>query len=119
TLLQRLAHKAEFVIFQIAQPAMDQLGAGGGGVGREVVLLHQQHGEPAPRCVPGDAGAVDAAADDQKVSNITLLPAPCFDVHSPEPAAIVLNGPFARALAVQGTMCMSPGAWGGSLIERT
>ena len=33
---------------------------------REVVLLAQQHREAAPGRVAGDAGAVDAAADDER-----------------------------------------------------
>jgi hypothetical protein len=33
----------------------------------EVVFLHQQDGEPAPGCISGDPGAVDAPTDDQKI----------------------------------------------------
>jgi hypothetical protein len=36
---QRLAHQAEFVIFEIAQAAMDELGGGRGGAAGEIVHL--------------------------------------------------------------------------------
>ena len=45
---QRLAHQAELVLFQVAQPAMDQLGGGGGGGAAEVAALHQQTERPRP-----------------------------------------------------------------------
>ena len=52
---QRLAHQAEPAVLEIAQPAVDQLGRGRGGAGREIVLLDQQHPEPAAGGVAGDA----------------------------------------------------------------
>jgi len=53
--------QAELVIFEIAQPAMDQLGAGRGGRAGKIGLLDQQHAEAATGRVAGDADAVDAA----------------------------------------------------------
>ena len=41
--LQCFAHQAEFVVLEIAQAAVDQLGTGRGGVAREVVLFAQQY----------------------------------------------------------------------------
>ena len=64
---QRLAHQAELVIFEISQAAMDQLGAGRGGVAGEVGLLAQNHGQAAADGVARDPGAVDAAAHDKKI----------------------------------------------------
>src|SRR3546814_962147 len=46
----------------------DQLGGRGRGVGREVVLLAQQHAPAAAGQVSCDAAAIDAAADDQYVA---------------------------------------------------
>ena len=66
-LAQGVAHKSEVAVLQVAKPAVDQLGAGRRGVRGQIVLLAQQHVEAAPRRVPGDAGAVDAAADDEQV----------------------------------------------------
>ncbi len=42
-LLQRLAHEAEMKAFEVAQAAVNQLGAGGGGVRGEIVLLAEQY----------------------------------------------------------------------------
>ena len=64
---QRLAHQAELVVFEIAQAAMDQLGAGRRGGAGEVGLLGEQHLEAAARGIAGDAGTIDAAADDKQI----------------------------------------------------
>src|SRR5262245_12183576 len=64
---QRFAHQAELVVFQVAQPAMDQLGAGGGGGAGEVRLLGKHDLEPSARGVTGDAGAIDAAAHHEQI----------------------------------------------------
>ena len=69
-LAQRLAHEPEVVVLEVAQAAVDELGAAGRGVGREVVLLAQQHREPAAGGIAGDARAVDAAADDEQVEAV-------------------------------------------------
>ena len=66
-LLQRLAHQREVILLQVAQAAVDQLGAGGGGVRGQIVLLAKQHREAPPGCVARDAGAVDSPAHDQQV----------------------------------------------------
>ena len=65
--LQALSHQPEFVMLEIAQATVDQLGAGAGGVCGEIVFLHQQHRKAAPGGVAGDPGTVDAATDDEKV----------------------------------------------------
>ncbi len=66
-LIQRLAHQPEGAVLEIAQAAMDQLGGGRGGAGGEIVHLDQQHAQAAAGGVAGEAGAVDAAADDGEV----------------------------------------------------
>ena len=68
---QRLPHKAECVVFQIAQPAMDQLRRRRRGAARQVALLQQQNREPPPGGVPGNAGSVHAAADYGEVEYLT------------------------------------------------
>ena len=65
--LEGVAHEAELAVFEIPKPAVDQLGAGRGSVGGEVILLAQQDVETPPGRVAGDAGAVDAAADDEEI----------------------------------------------------
>ena len=66
-LLQRLAHQREFIIFQIAQPAVNELGRGGGGVRRQIVALDEHDRQPVQRRLARNGGSVDAAADDQEI----------------------------------------------------
>ncbi len=74
---ERLAHQPELVVLQVAKAAVHQLGRRRRGVRAEVVLLDQQHLQAAARGIAGDAGAVDAAADDQEVERLF-----CRSVHS-------------------------------------
>ena len=69
---QRLADKAEFEIFEIAQAAVEHLGRRGGGGGGKVAHLGQNHRQSPPRRVAGDAASVDAAADDEKIGCLTV-----------------------------------------------
>ena len=64
---QRLAHQAEFAVFEIAQAAMNELRRRRRGAGGEIVLLDQNDAEAAAGGVARDAGAVDAAADDGEI----------------------------------------------------
>src|SRR5690606_17280575 len=64
---QRLPHEPEFVMFEIAQAAVDQLRGPGRGSTGEVPHLYQQDLEIASRRVARDAAAVYAATDDQDV----------------------------------------------------
>jgi hypothetical protein len=66
---QRLAHQAEFVIFEIAQAAMDQLGAGRRCGAGEVCLLGKQDLQAPPRHRRDPA--FDAAADDEQIDRST------------------------------------------------
>ena len=70
--LQRLADQAEFVGFQVAQAAMDQLGRLGGGGAGEIVHFAEADLERPPRRVAGDACAIDAAADHEQVERPIL-----------------------------------------------
>ncbi len=72
--LQGFAHQLEFVIFEVAQAAVDELGAGRGGMLGQVMLLAQQHAQAAPGRIARDARAVDAAAYHQEI---------IFERHSP------------------------------------
>ncbi len=65
--LQRLAHEAELIMFEVAQPAVDQLGRFRRGAFGKVVCFEQQHARPAPGGIARDAGAVNAAADDDDI----------------------------------------------------
>ncbi len=66
-LRQRLGDEAEFVVFEIAQAAVDQLGAPRRRMRRQIVFFDQQYLQAASRRVARDARAVDAAADDGKI----------------------------------------------------
>ena len=59
---------------QIAQPAVDQLRAPPAGAERQIVLLHQRDRQSPGRGVQGDAGAGDAAADDDDVERSRRRP---------------------------------------------
>ena len=65
--LQRLAHQPEFVLFQIAQAAVDELGCLGRGGACEIVHFAKANLERPSRCVAGNTRAVDAAADHEQV----------------------------------------------------
>ncbi len=64
---QRFAHQAEFMVFEVAQPAMDQLGRCAGGTGAQIGPIAQEHAPATPGGVAGDAATVDASADDGEV----------------------------------------------------
>ena len=70
-LAQRLAHKAEFVMLQIAQSSVNELGGGRGRAGGQIVHFRQNDRKPAPGRVARDAAAVNAAADDGDVMNFS------------------------------------------------
>ena len=67
-LLQCLAHQAEFVIFEVPQPAVDQLGRGRRGVLGQVVFFTQDHRQATAHGITGDTDAVDAASDHQQIT---------------------------------------------------
>ena len=73
---QRLSHQTKFIIFEVAQSAVDQLAAGRGGCAGKIVLLDKQHRQAASCGVACDTGAVDAAANDDKVVLIHAGPVP-------------------------------------------
>ena len=64
---QGFADKPEIAGLEIAQAPMDQLRAGGGGVGGEVVLLDEKHLETPAGGIASNPRTVDAATDDQQV----------------------------------------------------
>ncbi len=66
-LLQRLANQGEMKTFEVSQPAVDQLGAGGRRMRREIVLLAQKNLETATCGITRNACAVDATADDEHI----------------------------------------------------
>ena len=63
TLNQGFPHQPEFVVLQIAQPAMDELCGGRRCRASKVALLQEQHFQAAAGSVARDGRAVDAAAD--------------------------------------------------------
>ena len=66
-LLQRLADQTEFEIFQIAQPAVEQLGLGRGRALRQIALFGQHDRQAASDSIAGNAAAIDAATDDEQI----------------------------------------------------
>ncbi len=70
---QRLAHQAEFVMLEIAQAAVDELGGPGRGSGREVGLFGERDAVAAADHVARDAASVDAAADHQNIEGAVFI----------------------------------------------
>ena len=73
TLDQRLAHEPEFVVFEIAQSAVDELAGSRGCPLGQIVLLAQDHREAAARRIARDARTIDAAPDDDEIDRLQLL----------------------------------------------
>ena len=90
-LRQRLFHQPEFVMFEVAQAAVDQLaGVGRGGRG-EIARLEQGNLQTPPRCISRNAYPVDAAADDDQIimfAHVHLLS--YFDLAKPSQCLISL-----------------------------
>src|SRR5690606_36867991 len=66
-LQQRLAHQPELEILKIAKAAVDQLGRARRRTARQIAHFTECDRVAAPRRVPRDAAAVDAAANDIKI----------------------------------------------------
>ena len=64
---QRLAHQPEFVVLEITQPAVDQLGRPRRRTTRQIAHLAQQHAQPTSGRVTRNAAAVDATPDDKQI----------------------------------------------------
>ena len=79
-LLQRLAHQPEFVMFEIAQAAMDELRRAGRGAGGKIVHLRKRDRIPTANRVTRDAAAIDAAADNENIESASLA-------HPPSPTS--------------------------------
>src|SRR6266498_373236 len=64
---ERFGDQPEFVIFEVAQSAVNELGAPRRGMRGEVILLDEQHLESASRGVARDTRSVDSTAGDDEV----------------------------------------------------
>jgi hypothetical protein len=62
-LAQRLAHQSDMHPLEVAKPAVDHLRGRRGGLRPASALFVEHDAVPAARQLPGDAAAVDAAAD--------------------------------------------------------
>jgi hypothetical protein len=71
---ERLANEAELERFEVAQPAVDQLGGGRGRRSAKIALVAEIDGKAAACCIACDAAAVDAAAYDGKIEDQLAQP---------------------------------------------
>ena len=71
-LVQGLAHERDVALFEIANAAVDELGAAARRALAEVVLLEQRDAVTASRSVDGHPDARRAAADDDDVPRLAL-----------------------------------------------
>ena len=74
---QRLSHQRKFVILEIAQAAMNQLGRGRRCVASQIVLLCKDNAPAPPGEIPGDAGAIDPTPDHKHVADRRGSAKPC------------------------------------------
>jgi hypothetical protein len=65
--VQRLAHEAELAVLEVAQPAVDHARRGRGGASGKIRLVHEQRVDAVERELAQEAGAIDAAAEDEHV----------------------------------------------------
>ena len=72
---QRFAHQPEFIMLEIAQAAMDELGRGRGRGAGKIALLGEDDLETPPGCITRDAAAIDAAANDRQIEDARPRPA--------------------------------------------
>ena len=70
TLSQSFADKAEFVMFEVAQTAVNELGRPLRSVRSEVVFFDEQHRQAAPNSIACNACAVDSAADNENINGL-------------------------------------------------
>jgi hypothetical protein len=70
---QRLAHEAEFIIFQVTQPAMHELSRARRSSLSKISFFAEQDLEAAASGVARDAGTIDSAADDGEVDQPVVL----------------------------------------------
>ena len=69
-LVERLVDEADVALLQVAQAAVDELGALRRRAAGEVVALDERRAQAPRGGVEGDAGAGDAAADDEHVERL-------------------------------------------------
>ena len=99
---QGLAHQAELVVLEVAQAAVNQLGAGRGRGAGQIAFFAKQHREAAAGRIARDTGTVDAAANYDDVhdfGHFRKLASPTdarFAGHN-DPAAAFLLGVNHRA----------------------
>ncbi len=66
-LVQGLVDQAKIAVLQVAQAAVDQLGAGAAGGRGEITLVDEGDAPAVQGRVQGDAGAGDAAPDNEQI----------------------------------------------------
>ena len=64
---QGLEDQAQLAVLEVAEPAVDQAAGARAGAEAEVVLLDEHRAQAAHGGVARDAGAGDAAADDEQI----------------------------------------------------
>jgi hypothetical protein len=69
---QSLAHQPEFVIFEIAQTAMDIFAGARTRPLREIVFFAEYDGKTSSSGIARDARTIDAAANDQEIDRAPL-----------------------------------------------
>ncbi|MNV26608.1 hypothetical protein D3C71_1177330 [compost metagenome] len=67
---QGFTHQAEFVMFEVAQAAVNQLAAGRRGMAGQVILFTKEHRETATGGIRCDPHAIDPATDDGDIVDL-------------------------------------------------
>jgi hypothetical protein len=70
---QRFPHQMELEVFQIAQPAMEQLGRGAGGGLCQIAHFGQNNGQATPCGIAGNPASVDAPTDHKQIDRAAMI----------------------------------------------
>ncbi len=90
TFVQGFVDQVEVAVFQVAQAAVDELGRETAGAGGEVALVDQSDAQAAQHGVQRDAGAGDAAAEDEQIER-SVRERLRHPSHTLSPARLVLS----------------------------
>jgi len=79
---QCFAHESEFIMFQIAETAVDQFGRAGRRAARQIIHFSKENRKTTPYGIARDTAAIDPSANNEEVVNRILIHF-CLENRSP------------------------------------